>query len=57
MEWLTEMMKSPAPVAFVLGGGLAVVWAAYLGKDKALLAEKDARITDLKDIAKGASKN
>lgn len=49
MEWLTEIMKSPAPVAFVLGGGCVALWRAYL-------ASNAAHIADLKDIAKGAQR-
>lgn len=57
MEWLTEILKSPAPVAFVLGAGLVVVWRAFLGKDAAQLAAKDETIRILIEIVKSSSRD
>lgn len=57
MEWITEVMKSPFPVALVLGGGLVVVWRAFLAKDLAVIAAKDETIRVLLDVIRTASKS
>lgn len=63
MEWLTQVMTSPFPVAMVLGAGCAALWRAWQAERderekerSALMAAmakvQDSRIEDLKSIAK-----
>jgi hypothetical protein len=56
MEWL-EQLKANSPYVAMLGGGLVVVWRAYVAKDKALEAAKNETIALLAQIAKGSSKD
>ncbi len=63
MEWL-EQLKANSPYVAMLGGGLVVVWRAYLGKDRelaaanlAILAAKNETIALLAQVAKGSSKD